>query len=248
MGKYFKYAIGEIILVVIGILIALQINNWNEQKKQTSIEISYLKRLSQDLHQDSIFWLRKIEQRKQKVEGANQIMKFAFSDNRDTIFNMGQPLMNLITWIDTHINNHTFKEMLSSGNLNIIKNDSIKHKLLRLDQSYKVVLGWDNTIKEDYQNNLWPPTDIIDPYNQVPLDDGIQKAIGLNKTFTNDDKIQYTDLLKGEISSLFKNPKFRSGVYKARDNYLRQIEYLEEVQGFASNLKQLIDKEIENKE
>ena len=32
-GKYFKYAIGEIILVVIGILIALQINNWNEEKK-----------------------------------------------------------------------------------------------------------------------------------------------------------------------------------------------------------------------
>jgi len=32
-GKYLKYAIGEIILVVIGILIALQINNWNESKK-----------------------------------------------------------------------------------------------------------------------------------------------------------------------------------------------------------------------
>ena len=34
MGKYFKYAIGEILLVVIGILIALQINIWNEQKKE----------------------------------------------------------------------------------------------------------------------------------------------------------------------------------------------------------------------
>ena len=33
-SKYFKYAIGEIILVVIGILIALQINNWNESKKK----------------------------------------------------------------------------------------------------------------------------------------------------------------------------------------------------------------------
>ena len=32
-GKYFKYAIGEIVLVVIGILIALQINNWNEARK-----------------------------------------------------------------------------------------------------------------------------------------------------------------------------------------------------------------------
>ncbi|NNL82603.1 MAG: hypothetical protein HKP28_04380 [Winogradskyella sp.] len=37
-GKYFKYAIGEIILVVIGILIALQINNWNEQRKEKQQE------------------------------------------------------------------------------------------------------------------------------------------------------------------------------------------------------------------
>ena len=37
-GKYFKYALGEIILVVIGILIALQINNWNEQQKENLFE------------------------------------------------------------------------------------------------------------------------------------------------------------------------------------------------------------------
>lgn len=40
-GKYLKYAIGEIILVVIGILIALQINNWNEERKQLEIRDSY---------------------------------------------------------------------------------------------------------------------------------------------------------------------------------------------------------------
>jgi uncharacterized protein DUF6090 len=39
-GKYFKYAIGEILLVVIGILIALQINNWNEQNKNTESELT----------------------------------------------------------------------------------------------------------------------------------------------------------------------------------------------------------------
>ena len=39
-GKYFKYAIGEIILVVIGILIALQINNWNEEKQDRKIDMA----------------------------------------------------------------------------------------------------------------------------------------------------------------------------------------------------------------
>ena len=51
-GKYFKYAIGEIILVVIGILIALQINNWNEDKKITSTELDILKVMKRNLNSD----------------------------------------------------------------------------------------------------------------------------------------------------------------------------------------------------
>tara|TARA_R110001583_G_scaffold195111_1_gene369228 strand:+ start:597 stop:1310 length:714 start_codon:yes stop_codon:yes gene_type:complete len=48
-GKYLKYAIGEIILVVIGILIALSINNWNEKRKLFSNEQSLFKKLITDL-------------------------------------------------------------------------------------------------------------------------------------------------------------------------------------------------------
>jgi hypothetical protein len=51
-GKYFKYAIGEIILVVIGILIALQINNWNENRKNNSKVNTYLNNMIQDLTTD----------------------------------------------------------------------------------------------------------------------------------------------------------------------------------------------------
>ncbi len=50
-GKYFKYAIGEIVLVVIGILIALQINNWNEKtRKYNAIAQNYLNSLKQEFH------------------------------------------------------------------------------------------------------------------------------------------------------------------------------------------------------
>ncbi|MCO4822170.1 MAG: hypothetical protein KC469_08885, partial [Flavobacteriaceae bacterium] len=48
-GKYFKYAIGEIILVVIGILIALQINNWNENKKLVVKEMKIVKEIKYEL-------------------------------------------------------------------------------------------------------------------------------------------------------------------------------------------------------
>ena len=54
MGKYFKYAIGEIILVVIGILIALQINNWNELKKEKAFEKEILEQIRANLIKDKI--------------------------------------------------------------------------------------------------------------------------------------------------------------------------------------------------
>ena len=51
-GKYLKYAIGEIILVVIGILIALQVNNWNEGKKIEQEQLLFLNTLKEDLNND----------------------------------------------------------------------------------------------------------------------------------------------------------------------------------------------------
>jgi hypothetical protein len=50
--KYFKYAIGEIILVVIGILIALSINNWNENQKALKKEQEIIVSLQQEIHQN----------------------------------------------------------------------------------------------------------------------------------------------------------------------------------------------------
>ncbi len=53
-GKYFKYAIGEIVLVVIGILIALQINNWNENRKANGLAKKYISEIKADLGNDTL--------------------------------------------------------------------------------------------------------------------------------------------------------------------------------------------------
>jgi energy-converting hydrogenase A subunit M len=53
-GKYLKYAIGEIVLVVIGILIALSINNWNEGRKNDQKESLLIKNIIEDLNLDSV--------------------------------------------------------------------------------------------------------------------------------------------------------------------------------------------------
>ncbi|WP_162254193.1 DUF6090 family protein [Sediminicola sp. YIK13] len=72
-GKYLKYALGEIILVVIGILIALSINNWNEQNKIDKSIISHLEILKQNLNEDQLqlqILKQNITERKQSADSA----------------------------------------------------------------------------------------------------------------------------------------------------------------------------------
>lgn len=67
-GQYFKYAFGEIFLVVIGILIALQINNWNEQRKNQAFEKESLIQIHANLLKD------KLTLGQLKINGVNAII------------------------------------------------------------------------------------------------------------------------------------------------------------------------------
>ena len=60
IGKYLKYAIGEIVLVVIGILIALQVNDWNENRKSNAFEQEMLAQIQQNIGNDKAA-LKKVE-------------------------------------------------------------------------------------------------------------------------------------------------------------------------------------------
>ena len=69
-GKYLKYAIGEILLVMIGILLALQVNNWNEVRKQSKADIEFLKNLKTELVLDTTNLgrrLREYEKRNERI-------------------------------------------------------------------------------------------------------------------------------------------------------------------------------------
>ena len=72
-GTYFKYAIGEIVLVVIGILIALSINNWNETNKNEREQIVFLNNLKNDLKNDLIQLDQILKFQKEKLSKVNEL-------------------------------------------------------------------------------------------------------------------------------------------------------------------------------
>lgn len=73
-GKYFKYAIGEIILVVIGILIALQINNWNEARKSNAFESEMLTQVRVNLLKDKLTLTEIINNNDAAIKSSNKIL------------------------------------------------------------------------------------------------------------------------------------------------------------------------------
>ena len=77
-GRYLLYALGEIALVMIGILLALQVNNWNQNRIDRRSEIKYLKNLQKDLKQDTLRINRLVFKRfDKKMEGLQLAKDYA---------------------------------------------------------------------------------------------------------------------------------------------------------------------------
>lgn len=128
--NYFLYAIGEIILVVLGILIALQINNWNENQKDSVLEKEYLHRLKEDIKFD-IYWTNRyiLGRYKRKIEGLE--MGKAFYQENYVIIDTLQFIKDIgyggvFGYASLNLNENTYNELISTGNLRKIKSDKLR--------------------------------------------------------------------------------------------------------------------------
>ncbi|WP_197675478.1 DUF6090 family protein [Formosa sp. Hel1_31_208] len=144
-GRYIKYAIGEIILVVIGILIALQINNWNENRKSASKENLYLKRLLSENKEDINTFTNNISDLEKGIESIEKLsLALNSAEINDSVlvtatndfFGYGSiyPIFSSST--------STFDDLSSTGNLKDIKNTELREKLVKHYAQYKQVAEW----------------------------------------------------------------------------------------------------------
>ena len=152
--KYSRYAIGEIVLVVIGILIALQINNWNEQRKEAVKETAILKQLRTEFQSNLKQLDDKIEIRKKMIHASMRL--FYFIDH---------PQERVIDSINAHLGRTTvyttydpiLNDLSSSGSLRLIRNDQLKQMLSFW--SSEIV-----QVKEDEYNWLFYRNEIYVPF------------------------------------------------------------------------------------
>ncbi|MEA1787728.1 DUF6090 family protein [Arenibacter sp. GZD96] len=156
-GKYFKYAIGEIILVVIGILIALQINNWNENRINRNQEQQILLQLKSEYLENLTEIENKITMRNEMINSAYRILSIKEGLLKDI------PLDTIALDLLTINNTPTFdpvigttNEVLSSGKLYILNNNTLKTMLTNWSGQVNRLTEYEQDLRNFSINHFYP--------------------------------------------------------------------------------------------
>ena len=233
-SKYLLYAVGEIILVVIGILIALNINNWNQNRLNEELESLYYKRLLDDAREEKQILEATINySNKVYYHAKNAIDVFVNSIDAEN-----NPVENLIDMYqasqlsDAYSASSTFQELLASGQINLIQNENLKNTLISYyggNWSQTGVFILDNKYRENLRGKM--PDQI---QTQIRLNCGdiyIKKGNSYLLSLPNECKIQLDfELAKSVVEelrmdeSLKKDLRYRIGNEMGKVNDLKPVQ------------------------
>jgi len=171
--KYMRYAIGEILLVVVGILIALQINNWNEEQKERVKEREVLEDIMNNLNRNnelirnSLVQINNIDKSSDIVISVIRSKK-PYSDTLDSHFFNSTKSGGLLFPLSSE-----GYESLKNVGFDIIRSDSMKDKILELFEiSYKRIkekTQWSNERSRESDNYLLTIFKVELPSRFTPL-------------------------------------------------------------------------------
>jgi hypothetical protein len=189
-GKYLKYAIGEIALVVIGILIALSINNWNEQRKYKNLEISMLTEIRASLEESLIEINDMIESNGKKLENYAVILNhidnsLPYNLSLDAYFG------TLPNWASPFFNYSAYETLKTLG-ANLISNDSLKNRIIRMyDQDLEYLVS-------DYDKTEWNYTNsVVMPFYSKHIEHDVKSYKALPNNYNElINNVEFKNILK----------------------------------------------------
>ena len=134
--KYILYAIGEIFLVVVGILIALSINNWNNNKILRRTELKVYENIKNQINEDRLLLNGVIDYNKKYYEQYNFAIQIIERNDRSNIDTLVQIAPNIYKYSDFNRSGNIFQNLVNSGDLKILKNSDIIERLQGLEELY----------------------------------------------------------------------------------------------------------------
>jgi hypothetical protein len=234
--KYVRYAIGEIVLVVIGILIALQINNNNEIRKSREKELHYLNNIKSDLQLNINEIQDYIDIRTRRIVSANKVIEHFEGKPLTDLDEFNRNIVNIYTWRKFYQINNTFQELTNSGNLALISNDSIKNTLLNLETLYKKLKYEEEHFRYDAEVLLYEPS-----YKVLDLNPVVKKyTYQVSKGQAGED----VELPRANFELMLKDLSQKNGFVMASYEFSFMNNQLEGMKSKCKDLIELINQEI----
>lgn len=211
-SKYLLYAIGEIILVVIGILIALQINNWNENNVLAKKEIKYLKEIKKHLKSDLENQLIPGSEYYQRSLDSYDILLSNFYNSPQSIpeDSIRRLFLRMVLPWKLVFNTVAFDNLNSVG-IDLISNDSIREYISQLyGYKYRIIMDYHNVTVTEFREDF------------VPL---LSNNVNIHKVLSQSE----LDYLKNKLEI---NSRLRGMVYRRqflKDYFLDVIPLVEQL-------------------
>ncbi len=178
-AKYLKYAIGEILLVVIGILIALSINNWNEKRKASVMGKQFLNGIKEDLKKDLVLIDSIVTMNAQSISLITSIdsvfhrKHYFFTDQNEKFFSQPDTInFQHVFYRDVSFRSikGNFKSLIADGKSGLIKNKELFQAIqliydenqARLSSTYDAIKAIEHNISwaYGYEKHNWTYSDL----------------------------------------------------------------------------------------
>lgn len=191
-SNYLLYAIGEIILVVIGILIALSINNWNEKRKENIKLKTALQSVYNDLVIDSLLITKALPGVNTRLTATNSLItrSYATTTNLDSLINIMKNEFPVRWYSSPAYNTNTFSNLKSTGVFDILP-DTIKNPLSKYYTVMQSSQDFNEKTLAQYRIHL---DDFVKKYNIIGrlYDENYYNSYLYNHTWTNIDSKDFT--------------------------------------------------------
>lgn len=208
LKRYLVYTIGEILLIMIGVLLAFQVSKWNDKRNNDKVKLIYYENIRRQLNDDMGIISRNIDYNNHylsQFEYANEIIQV---DDRSKLDTLTKISLNLFRYSDFHRASNIYGTIVNSGQIKLIHNQNILEGIQRLEETYVYINKMESIHFELIKLIVIP--DIIESINFSP-----------NHVDNPDDL--YNFKFKNRFTLLVEIMKEKNEVYKKATNEITKI-------------------------
>jgi hypothetical protein len=238
--KYIKYAIGEIFLVMIGILLALQVNSWNNSRLESSKEQFFLKNLQSDFKANLAEFDVIYKRSSQAYLASNELLEIiktgGVTSNNTEIEGLIDAIINdfgSLDLIDASIN-----EIINTGSLNIIKDPKLRNQLSNWSQKTNDMTD-DIEITFNYLfNQLVPSLESKALLRNIKIPQRIIENTNLPQISESNFEIDYRKTMM--------NAEFENKIYFSALNYMFTLNAYKNTEAYLIETLELIENNLKD--